>query len=132
MLKKLAYKYEVLSLKDILVQYTGFISKVEKGKFKWGSRKDLNTFEQQLMYNISVSRVRSEPVKFKSDRVKSDRVKDDRKKYCLEFNKGTCKLQGPHEGLLNSSTVLKYHICKKCLMDENVEHAHPSKDCTRK
>ena len=35
------YKYEVMSLKDVLAQYASFVSKVEKGKFKWGSKRDL-------------------------------------------------------------------------------------------
>ena len=134
LLKKLAYKHEVMSLKDVLVQYASFVSKVEKGKFKWGSKKDLTSFEQQLMYTISVDRVRTEStVGYRADKVRlKSSGKDDRKKYCLDYNKGTCKSQGPHEGLLNGATVLKHHICIKCLMEEGVERFHPSKECVRK
>ena len=134
LLKKLSYKHEVLTLKDILAQYASFISKVEKGKSKWGSKKDLTTFEQQLMYTVSIDRARPEQKSaIKFDKGKINQVsKEERKKYCLDYNKGTCKLQGPHEGSLNGSIVVKYHICKKCLIEEGVERYHPSKDCVKK
>ena len=120
-------------MKDVLMQYSSFISKVEKGKFKWGSKKDLTTFDQQLMYTISVERARQEPSTVRSEKGKNKTMgKDDRKKYCLDYNKGTCKIQGPHEGLLNGVTVVKHHICKKCLMEEGVEQSHLSKDCGKK
>ena len=50
-----------MSLRDILAQYVSFVSKVEKGKFKWGSRRDLAAFEQQLIYAISLEHSRVEP-----------------------------------------------------------------------
>ena len=37
-LKKLAYSREFLPLPDILNQYACFISKIEKGKYRWGSK----------------------------------------------------------------------------------------------
>ena len=37
-LKKLAYNHEILTLKEVLTQYASFVSKVEKGKFKWGNK----------------------------------------------------------------------------------------------
>ena len=133
LLKKLAYKYEVMSLKDVLMQYVSFISKVEKGKFKWGSKKDLASFEQQLMYTMSLNRALQEPSILRIEKGKSKSSgKDDRKKYCLDYNKGTCKFQGPHGGLLNGTTVIKHHICKKCLMEEGLERSLPSKDCVKK
>ena len=65
-----------------------------------------------------------------------DKVKcgnrEERKKYCLDYNKGTCTLQGPHEGNLNGVSVMKHHICKRCLIDDRVEKHHPSKDCVKK
>ena len=60
LLKQLGYKYEVMSLRDVLAQYASFVSKVEKGKFKWGSKRDLAAFEQQLMYTILVDHNRVE------------------------------------------------------------------------
>ena len=62
LLKQLAYKSEVMTVRDILSQYASFVSKVETGKFKWGSKRDIATFEQQLMYSISVDRSRGNPV----------------------------------------------------------------------
>ena len=53
-LKALAYKHEHLPRQEIIKQYVNFIRKVEKGKFAWGSRTSLRTFEQQLLYNISL------------------------------------------------------------------------------
>ena len=54
LLKHLAYKHEFLSQEEIINEYINFINKVEKGKFKWGSKTDLHTFEQNLIYSISV------------------------------------------------------------------------------
>ena len=52
-------------------------------------------------------------------------IKEDRKKYCLDYNKGNCKLSSPHEGLLNGIQVVKHHLCKRCLIDEGVEASTP-------
>ena len=49
-LKKLAHKHEYLSREDILNQYASFVSKVEKGKYKWGSDADVEKFEHQLVF----------------------------------------------------------------------------------
>ena len=63
---------------------------------------------------------------------REDKGKDDRKKYCLDYNKGTCRMQGSHEGILSGVVVYKHHICKKCLIEDNSERYHPSKDCPKK
>ena len=134
-LKQLAYKHEVMSLRDILSQYASFVSKVEKGRFRWGSKRDLAAFEQQLMYTISIDRNQKEQggTSRTYDKLKGKPMgKEERKKYCLDYNKGLCKLQSPHEGSLNGVTVTKHHICKHCLIDEGVERNHPSKDCVKK
>ena len=141
-LKKLTYKHEVLPIGDILAQYASFVSKVEKGKFKWGSKSALSAFDQQLM-SVALIRTSAEPTSggaiFRGRECEQGRGKtkvmngkDEKKKYCLEFNKGTCSLQGPHEGTLNGLTVMKYHICKRCLIEDRLECSHPSKDCVRK
>ena len=137
LLKKLAYKHEDMSIKDVLTHYASFMSKVEKGKFKWGSRKDLVAFDQQLMYAISLERAKTETRTISrsadTDKVRTrSMVREEKKKYCLDFNKGLCRLQSPHEGTLNGTNVLKYHLCKRCLLEEGIERTHPSKDCVRK
>ena len=133
-LKKLAYKAEFLPLSDILSQYANFLQKVEKGKFKWGSRSDLVQFEQQLMYNISIERSRVNEHRWDREKRKGrvQPVKDERKKYCLDYNRGNCNLPSPHEGTINGIKVLKHHICKKCLVEEGTERSHAEKDCLRK
>ena len=134
-LKKLAYKHEFLTTRAILVQYINFVSKVEKGKFRWGSRSSLVTFKQQLMCVVSLDRGRATGSSNKGggDRARNKYAsRDERKKYCAEFNRGACSLQGPHEGVLNGSTVIKYHMCKKCLIEEGQEKGHSAKDCPRK
>ena len=40
-LKKLCYKHEHLSKTETLRLYANFMEKIEKGKFKWGSKSDL-------------------------------------------------------------------------------------------
>ena len=53
-LRSLAYKQEYLGREEILNQYANFIKKVEKGKFKWGSKSSIRSFEQQLLYCVSI------------------------------------------------------------------------------
>ena len=105
-------------------QYVSFLRNIEKGKFKWGSKSNLRTFEQQLVHNISVG-TRKNYLKLKSrHKFESEKTKfEERKKYCLDYNKGMCKLQLPHEGFLNGIQVLKFHICKRCLIDEDLRNA---------
>ena len=128
LLRILAYKYEHLSLKEILEQYASFISKVEKGKFSWGSEANLEKFEQQLVYRISVeNKVKKEQ---RSDyRVESRKKVEKKKFYCADFNRGKCTNDSPHEAKINGNTVMVYHLCKRCLLDENVEKYHADKDC---
>ena len=128
-LKALAYKREYLSETETVKQYAGFMNKIEWGKFKWGSRKDLRTFEQQLMFSITVESRNGN--KFDKSKNKQ-RIFEDRTKYCLDFNRGTCKLEKPHEGKINGQTVTKYHICRRCLVEDNKELPHAEKDCKNK
>ena len=62
-LKKLAYKHEHLNKDEIVRQYTNFIRKIEKGKFKWGSLRDIQVFEQQLIY-AKASQIVKKPSKW--------------------------------------------------------------------
>ena len=94
----------------------------------------MNSFLQHIVYTMSVDRKtgnRNNSVWERATKLKQPDRKE-KKKYCLEYNKGTCSMHGPHEGFLNGVKVTKHHICKRCLMDEGVEKAHPSKECTRK
>ena len=127
-LKKLAYKAEHLTREEIIQQNTNFIQKVEKGKFKWGSKNDLRAFEQQLVYNISVSSRRQEG----KGKGKSNSKFNDRKKYCLDFNRGQCKHDKSHEGFITGQLHMKLHICKHCLVLEGVEANHSEKECPKK
>ena len=129
-MKKLAYNREFLPLPDILNQYTCFISKIEKGKYRWGSKSAMALLDQQLMYNVSLERGRGNRDITARIRNKGG-AKEECKKYCLDYNKGQCQLQGPHEGPLNGVMVLKHHICKKCLLEEGAEKYHPLKECRK-
>ena len=129
LLKNLAYRHEMIPIKEILAQYASFLSKIEKGKYKWGSKKDLANFEKQLMYSMSVERVKPESEKVVNKSKVKASGREEKKKYCLDYNVGTCVRDSPHEGQLKGNVVLKYHVCKKCLMDHNLERYHPSKEC---
>ena len=113
------------------------MSKIEKGKYRWGSKSALTAFEQQLMYNVSLDRFVASRVNKKGGVAERDKFRsrqvgmEDKKKYCLDFNKGICPQSGPHEGTLNGVTVLKHHVCKRCLIEQGVERNHPSKDCKK-
>ena len=125
-LKNLAYKNEILSKEDIIKQYVNFMRKIEKGRFRWGSKSALRQFEQQLLYNISVDRK-----DYKDKHKISQKKWEERKKYCLDYNRGTCTYSDSHEGKLNGVQVMKMHICRKCLINENKEVKHAEKDCKK-
>ena len=124
-LKKLAYKAEHLPQEEITRLYSNFINKVERGVFKWGSKSDLRSFEQQLVYSISVDTRRQEGKNKRSAKF------EERKKYCLDYNRGTCKFDKGHEGRINGQTFFKLHVCKRCLVQDGLEVNHPEKDCVK-
>ena len=127
-LKKLAYKSEYISQDEVMNQYTSFINKVEKGKFKWGSKSDLRTFKQNLIYSISV-----ESRRWKKRKPSACNSKfEDRKKYCLDFNRGVCKFNTSHEGKINGTNMFKLDVCRECLVNEDMEVAHAERDCPSK
>ena len=124
-LKKLAYKKEFLPTSDVLAQYTSFLSKIEKGKYRWGSKSALAVFEQQLMCSVSLETAKNNKVdKSVSEKaVTKDRyqpqqqqIHTEHKKYCLDCNRGQYEFTGPHKGTLNGIKVMKHHTCKKCLI----------------
>ena len=82
LLRHLAYKHEYLSRAEIMNQYKGFISKVEKGRYKWGSKRDIRHFEQHLVLMISI-----ESRKFERSINHERKAKkfDDRVKYLSGF-----------------------------------------------
>ena len=88
-LRSLAYKHEFLSREEILKQYANFVKKVEKGKFRWGSKSSIRCFEQQLLYNISIQSKKKQVIT--QGKNTSTNKDDNRKKYCLEFNRGQCE-----------------------------------------
>ena len=128
-LKKLAYKSEHLPREEILKQYANFVHKIEKGKFSWGSKKDLEIFEHQLIYNISINRASQQDLTDKYEKSEKCAKFKNRKKYCLDFNRGSCKFNKGHEGKINGQLVFKEHICRKCLVNDNIESECPEKDC---
>ena len=129
LLKMLAYKHEYLSRLEVLNQYKGFINRIERGKAKWGSHRDIKDFEHQLVFAISVSNS-SKWEKSKVDKKNTNPKKfEDRKIYCLDFNRGECKFQKSHEGKINGQQVFKFHICKRCLVEDGVESEHMERNC---
>ena len=129
LLKILAYRHQVIPLNEVLTQYAGFLSKIEKGKYKWGSKRDLSTFKQQLVYSVSMDMSRVSSVNTSAGQGGAKDSKEEKKKYCWEYNRSSCNLSSPHEGWLGNVKVMKYHLCKKCLMDKGLERVHPSKEC---
>ena len=127
LLKRLAYHHEHLSEEEVLSQYSNFMGKIEKGVFHWGSDDDLRTFDHQLLYAISI-----DARKRGGKRVVKSGTKDkfdNRKKYCLDFNRGNCKITESHEGKLHGQQVFKLHICRRCLVEDGIEAKHPEVEC---
>ena len=134
LLKMLAYKAEHLQDTEILKQYGAFVNKVEKGIFKWGSKRDLRLFEHQLLYSITIEGKKKVNNNFGSvnvDKLSKQKKFEEQKKYCLDFNRGNCKYEKAHEGKISGQVVWKSHICKRCLMEEGIEAQHAEKDCTK-
>ena len=130
LLRVLAYKHQNLSLEEILDQYASFIRKVERGKYQWGNENQIEKFEQQLVYRISVeAKSRAEKAR-KGDKSEKRPGRERKKLYCSEFNKGKCTQDSPHETKMNGNVVMVYHVCKKCLLDEGLEKYHV--DCSSK
>ena len=127
LLKKLAYMHEYLPQEEATNQYVNFINKVKKGKFKWGSKSDLRAFEQGLIYTMSAEARKCE----KRKQIKNNTKFEERKKYCLDFNRGTCKFDKSHKGKINGTNVFKLHVCKRCLVQEDIEAQHAEKDCPK-
>ena len=48
--KSLAYSLDNLGAKQAAALYGNFIRKIEKGKFKWGSKSDVREFDRQVNY----------------------------------------------------------------------------------
>ena len=94
LLRQLAYKHEYLTRTEIINQYKGFISRVEKGKYKWGSKRDLRHFEQHLVLTISIENRKSDKG-WGHDR--KQKKFEERVKYCLDYNRGACKFDKQHE-----------------------------------
>ena len=80
LIKKLAYKCEVLLQADIIAQYANFIHKVEKGEFRWGSKSALRQFEQQLVYNMSVDRKKGDRDRRNEDKKRTKGVVEKRER----------------------------------------------------
>ena len=86
-------------------------------------------FEQQLIYSISIENRMKDRQKVEKS-VKWNKF-DDRKKYCLEFNRGSCEKTESHEGILQGQVVFKLHVCKHCLVQDRVELKHAEISCTK-
>ena len=89
----------------------------------------MEKFEQQLVYSISIESKKRDRYKIgkKGEGIKGD----DRKKYCLDYNRGSCSFTDSHEGKLQGQLVWKLHVCKRCLVQEGVEAKHSEKECPK-
>ena len=131
LLRKLAYRHEVLPLKEIVELYSNFLGRVEKGKYKWGSKSAMRQLDNEIIFALSLERRGIERKWEGRDkkRVGQGAGIQERKKYCMEYNKGMCNLNSPHEGRLGNNVVMKYHICRRCLAEESQERYHTEREC---
>ena len=142
MLKRLAYRAQILDIQSIRDRYASFLHKFEKGKMKWGSEAALRDLDEMLRLSAFMS-LRKQAFKVSSSSKvgvaskekgggRSDvNVNVNRKFYCADFNKGTCTFDASHEGTFNCRVVWKLHMCRSCWEKEGVERSHPAghRDC---
>ena len=132
LMKHLAYKSIFLENKCILSQYATFLGKVEKGRFKWGSKKAIRHLDEKLRFRTLMTNLNTkEPeqgkfVKFKPREIDAGPARSSQKFYCNEYNKaGGCLYPGSHEGRFNKLLVTKTHMCRKCWENDGIEAFHP-------
>ena len=51
--------------------------------------------------------------------------------YCMDFNKGICQYNKSHMGKWRSKKVMKYHMCRICLKNNDVAN-HSERECKKK
>lgn len=130
MIKTLAYHASYLEVDVLLDIYAMFIGSIEKGQLEWGSKRALERLEQSMILRTLS--------KQKSSKQEARALKKEknfpRVIYCLDYNKNRCSENDSHEGKFNGQTVVKHHVCSRCLHMDNVKRAHPEgdSDCPNK
>ena len=84
-LKSLAYNIDDLGARNVARLYGNFIRKIEKGKFKWGSRSAVREFLRQVNYKVCGAKRSTLDVniKFRAEKGKF-KGKEDKPFYCLD------------------------------------------------
>ena len=142
MLKMLAYHKEYLETNELRDAYDSVMEEVEKGRAGWDDnladkihtfcefRANLLTREQitKQQGTKQISTVR------KDSKDSRDKTIDDRVVFCADFNNNTCKFTDHHEGRFSNKQVTKWHICKKCYLENRERNSHAENDprCPRR
>ena len=145
-LRTLCYHKEYLDEADLKDQYVANLQAIERGEASWGEVARLNAqLHSNLTFRAAIkSRERENATVAKLEKLVSrDGPAKGEKKgpsketsapvgkviYCSEYNRGNCPFQDHHEGVFNKKTVTKWHICRKCLVQEgHPRRSHPEGD----
>ena len=144
-LKVLCYHKEYLDVNDLKNQYVANLQAIERGEASWSDYKHLaHQLHTNLTFRATVkSRERENAMVAKLEKlvaidgkkserkpVKSENISDSGKViYCMDYNRGVCQFHDHHEGNFNRKPVTKWHICRKCLLqDGHPRRSHPETD----
>ena len=143
LLKTLCYHQPYLDDKELKDAYDVSLKNIEKGNNKWGEDNLDRDLHQLLEFRANVKYREklnsSENKTAKSSHTSTEATQKDEKTprdkpvFCMEYNRGTCKLSDHHEGKFAGKSVFKMHICRTCLRFNEVK-SHPETDpgCPRK
>ena len=135
-LRRLAYKSQILEIDILRDAYAGFLRKIERGTYSWGSASAVREFDELLRFKAA--RQGSKQVETKMSLAntssKSGGSRYSKKFYCLDYNRGKCPYPDSHEGTFNKKSVFKVHMCKNCWEKDSMErkHCENSSECPYK
>ena len=121
MLKKLAYKLQILKVDMIIESYASFLRKVEKGTYKWGLEDNIRELENNLRFRVVTDMtvtgggsregkvVGRKKMGEEGKSTVNDGGEEHRLPYCADFNRGV-NLQNRMKDGITDRTYGKY-IC---------------------
>ena len=107
-------------LKD---QYDATFKLIERAASTWGDylslvskmHTDLTFRAMVRVHHADNVRVEKRSVDRKSSKME---IPEGRIVYCADFNKDACPSGDHHQGIFNKKTVMKYHVCRPCLLSD--------------
>ena len=135
LLKRLAYLMRSHNWESVKAVYSHILGHIENGTLSWESHHvEISLAIQDCLLSSQIWRTgqssrRPHKTQFNPS---SDESKDYSKDaWCLNFNKGDCKMEAPHTADIRGQKVTCDHFCSKCwsVDAEKRKHAAKSQMC---